>query len=220
MVRMAKSDHHDPSPHPILIKCSAVGELGSNSKCVELRWPDRAYAPVSPACLPPQIQIDSNTNTTNCRDHISKSLETNQQKNIFNDQHFYKKKCTVNALNMANASNMHHGVATEKQLVLTSLLAVRESWRLPLTLAQPCQTKFHLLCNELVLCLVKLSESLIIVLGVLKPLINTRNKTYWQWSAAEKSMHLFLPTRLDKTPTLNFSSQRENDSRNALLSSW
>ena len=104
MVRMAKADHHDPSPHPILIKCSAVGELGSNSKCVELRWPDRVYAPVSPACLPPQIQIDSNTNTTNCRDKISKSLETNQQKNIFNDQHFYKKKCTVNALNMANAS--------------------------------------------------------------------------------------------------------------------
>ena len=104
MVRMTKSGHHDPSPHPILIKCSAVGELGSNSKCVELRWPDRAYAPVSPACLPPQIQIDSNTNTTNCRDKISKSLEINQQKSIFNDQHFYKKKCTVNALNMANAS--------------------------------------------------------------------------------------------------------------------
>ena len=141
------------TPLLILSWSSAVqwGELGSNSKCVELRWPDRAYAPVSPACLPPQIQIDSNTNTTNCRDEISKSLETNQQKNIFNDQHFYKKKCTVNALNMANASNMHHGVATEKQLVLTSLLAVRESWRLPLTLAQPCQTKFHLLCYELVL---------------------------------------------------------------------
>ena len=33
-------------------------------------------------------------------------------------------------------------------------------------------------CNELVLCLVKLSESLIIVFGVLKPLIYTRNKTY------------------------------------------
>ena len=91
MVRMTKSDHHDPSPHPIPIKCSAVGDLGSNSKCVELRWPDRAYAPVSPACLPPQIQIDSNTNTTNCRDKISKSLEINQQKSIFNDQHFYKK---------------------------------------------------------------------------------------------------------------------------------
>ena len=127
MVRMTKSDHHDPSPHPILIKCSAVGELGSNSKCVELRWPDRAYAPVSPACLPPQIQIDSNTNTTNCRDEISKSLETNQQKTYSMINTFTKKKCTVNALNMANASNMHHGVATEKQLVLTSLLAVRES---------------------------------------------------------------------------------------------
>ena len=52
---------------------------------------------------------------------------------------------------MANASNMHYGLATEKLLVLTSLLAVRESRMLPLTLAQPNQTKFHLLCYELVL---------------------------------------------------------------------
>ena len=91
MVRMTKSGHHDPSPHPILIKCSAVGELGSNSKCVELRWPDRAYAPVSPACLPPQIQIDSNTNTTNCRDEISKYLKTNQIENSIWFEDFNKK---------------------------------------------------------------------------------------------------------------------------------
>ena len=107
MVRMAKSDHHDPSPHHILIKCSAVGELGSNSKCVELRWPDRAYALVAPVCLPPQIQIDSNTNTTNCRDEISKSLETNQQKTYSMINTFTKKMPKIDTLDALEEHEEH-----------------------------------------------------------------------------------------------------------------